>query len=88
MATYVAGTVTVGNTATPIASPGDCLTMLVQNGAAVVFLGGANVATSGANAGVQVAVNGSTTVPVSGDAQATLYGICATSTTVSYLYVV
>ena len=87
MAVYVSGTVTVTTTPTAIASPGDCLTMLIANGAgATVFLGGANVTTA---TGLPVNANTSATIPVDGQAQATLYGIVASTTSaVSYLYVV
>lgn len=86
MAVYVSGTVTVGTTPTVIASPGDCLTMLISNTGATVFLGGPNVTTA---TGLPVLTTASATIPVTGDAQATLYGIVASTTTaVSYLYVV
>lgn len=87
MAVYVSGTVTIGTSPTAIASPGDCLTMLIANGSgATVFLGGANVTTA---TGLPVGVSTSATIPVVGDAQATLYGVVASTTsTVSYLFAV
>ena len=87
MAVYISGTVTIGTTPTAIASPGDCLTMLISNGAgATVFLGGANVTTA---TGLPVLASASATVPVVGEASATLYGIVASTTSnVSYLYAV
>jgi hypothetical protein len=52
--------------------------VLIQNtGNAPVFLGGPNVAASGANQGVSVAANATVTVPSVGGTTSPLYGITA-----------
>jgi hypothetical protein len=88
-APYYQGTVTVGSTATLIASPGDGTGLIaVQNtGSVAVTLGGSNVTTAGATAGITLP--GTMTSPVllpSARGLHDLYGICASSTTVAFLY--
>lgn len=82
---YVSGTVTVGTTATLIASPSGPGGIYLSNTGATVFLGGPNVTTSGVTAGAQVLTTGSIILPTQGPAH-DLYGICATSTAVSFVY--
>lgn len=87
-APYAQGTVTVGNTATLIASPGAGTggIYLSNSSGATVFLGGANVAASGAHAGPTLAASATILLPTAG-APHDLYGITASSTSaVSYLY--
>ena len=91
MAGFKQGVVSVGTTATRICTIGaapDTDRVIVQNnGTTAVFLGGSNVTTSGATAGVQVAANGTLTVPTTGAEPLTLFGICASGTNnASYLF--
>jgi hypothetical protein len=88
---YKNGLVSVGTTATLIASVGaapETGGLLVQNnGSAAVFLGGPTVTTSGATAGVQLAAGASLTIPTTGAEPLSLYGIVATATqNVSYIF--
>jgi hypothetical protein len=82
---YVSNQVTVGTSPTLIATPGTAANMVITNGAAVVFLGGSGVTTT---TGLSVAANATVTIPVTGGQQASLYGVSATSSVVSYLFVV
>lgn len=81
----------VGTTATLIATVGaepENGGLLIQNnGSAAVFVGGPSVTTSGAPAGVQIAANGTLTIPTTGAEPLSLYGIVASGTcSVSYIY--
>lgn len=80
---YVSGQVTVGTTATKIASPSGPGGILVSCSAATVF-GGAGVTTS---TGISIAsANTPVTLPTDGPAH-DLYGVVATGTaTVSFIY--
>jgi hypothetical protein len=62
--------------------------VLIQNlGTVAVFVGGANVATSGANAGISVAANAIVTIPTTGAANNSIFGISATTgQLVSFLF--
>lgn len=85
--TYQQGTVTVGTSATLIANP-DCGTggiYLTNTGSVAVVLGGASVATSGANAGPTLAPGASIIFPTSAG-PTSLYGICASSSTVAWAF--
>jgi hypothetical protein len=91
MAGYKQGVVSVGTSATLIATVGaypETGGLVVQNnGAVAVFVGGPTVTASGATAGVQIAANGTLTVPTTGSEPLALYGIVASSTAnVSYLF--
>jgi hypothetical protein len=89
---YVNGVVSVGTTATLIASPSATAEndgILVQNlGAGVLYLGGPNVtAGTTSTGGLQVAANATVSVPTTGAASEALYGIVASSTAnVAFLY--
>jgi hypothetical protein len=74
--TYFNGLVTVATTPTPICAIGARAGVLIQNnGSAAVFLGGPNVATSGANTGISLAAGATLFVPSVGTLAATLFGI-------------
>jgi hypothetical protein len=78
---YFNGLVTVGTAPTPICSATGRGGVLIQNnGAAAVFLGGANVAVSGVNTGISLAAGATLFVPSVGTLAAVLYGIVATAT--------
>jgi hypothetical protein len=58
-----------------------------NNGSTPVFLGGSTVTATGATAGVQIAANGTPTVPTTGAEPLSLYGVCASGTNnVAYLF--
>lgn len=82
MAGYRHGTVTVGTAPTLLtetSSPGGVLVQ--NNGAAAIFLGGANVtADTAATGGISVAAGASVTVPTTGGIDAGLYAVIATGT--------
>lgn len=80
--TYQQGTVTVGTSATLIASPdaGTGGIYITNTGAVTVTLGGSSVTTSGANAGPTLAANQSLIFPTSAG-PTSLYGIVASGTT-------
>jgi hypothetical protein len=59
--------------------------VVIFNTGATIYLGGPNVATSGANQGVPMATGTTLTVPTVGGLYHDLYAICATTSTVSYL---
>ena len=82
---YVSGTVTVGTTATLIASPSGPGGIYLSNSGATVYLGGPNVTASGATAGAAVLTGGNIILPTQGPAH-DLYGISASSTAVSFVY--
>jgi hypothetical protein len=67
---YINGLVSVGTTATLLATVGSAPEndgLLVQNnGTVAVFVGGPSVTSSGARAGVQIAANGTLTIPTTG----------------------
>jgi hypothetical protein len=79
------GVVSVGTTATLIATPSavpDNEGIVVQNlGSVTVYLGGSTVtAGTTATGGLQLAANGVITVPTTGAATEALYGIVASGT--------
>src|SRR5947209_7923808 len=75
------GLVTVGTTPTPICTVATPAGVTVQNmGTVAVFIGGGNVAASGANQGISVAPNAIVTLGTAGEDNETLYGIVATAT--------
>lgn len=87
-APYVQGTVSVGSTATLIASPGyGTGGIYVYNGGSnAVILGGNTVTASGATAGVSLAASAGLTIPTAGPFH-DLYGITASgSSNVSFIY--
>lgn len=92
MAGYKQGQVSVGTSATAIcttvATSGNDGVLIQNLGTVAVFIGGANVATSGTNAGISVAANAIVTVPSTGaSVSSTLYGIAGTAgQNVSFLF--
>jgi hypothetical protein len=89
---YKNGVVSVGTTATLIATPSsapDIDGILIQNlGAVTLYLGGSTVtAGTTSTGGYQVAASASVLVPTTGASAEGLYGIVASSTAnVAYLY--
>jgi hypothetical protein len=84
---YFNGLVTVSTAPTPICALGARSGVLIQNtGSAAVFLGGPNVAVSGAFTGVSVAAGSTLFVPSVGSLAATLYGVAAASQPVAFLF--
>ena len=88
---YKNGVVSVGTTATLIATPSsapDVDGILIQNlGAVAVFLGGSTVtANTAATGGYQVAASASVLVPTTGASAEALYGISTAACNVSFLY--
>ena len=89
---YKNGVVSVGTTATPIATPSGAPEndgILVQNlGASTVYRGGSTVtAGTTSTGGFQVAANAILNVPTTGAASEGLYGIVASGTAnVAYLF--
>lgn len=89
---YKNGVVSVGTTATLIATPSsapDVDGILIQNlGAVTLYLGGSTVtAGTTATGGLQVAANAVVNVPTTGASSEGLYGIVASSTAnVAFLY--
>jgi len=81
---YNQAATTVGTAPTLIAVvESDSDGVLVQNnGTAIVYLGGSNVAASGANLGFSLAANASVLVPSTGGAANSLYAITSSSTAV------
>lgn len=78
---YFNGLVTVGTAPTAICSVGARGGVVFQNnGSAAVFLGGPNVAVSGATTGISVAAGATLFVPSVGTNPATLYGVVASAT--------
>jgi len=78
---YSNGLVTVTTTPTPICSVGERGGVLIQNnGSAAVFVGGQNVAISGANTGISLAAGATLFIPSVGTNPATLFGVVATAT--------
>ncbi len=79
---YSNGLVSVGTTATPICSIGERGGVVIQNnGSALVFLGGPNVAASGPNTGISLLGSGATIfIPSVGTNPKTLFGVVATAT--------
>lgn len=86
---YVQGTVSVGTTATLIASPGKGGTagiFLSNGGSAAVILGGATVTATGATEGVSLASGSTILLPTAGPPR-DLYGITSSGTAaVSFVY--
>jgi hypothetical protein len=89
---YSNGVVSVGTTATLIATPSSAPEtggILIQNlGSVTVYLGGSTVtAGTTSTGGLQLAANGVITVPTTGANNEPLYGITASSSAnVSWLY--
>ena len=85
---YIAGTVSVGSTATLLCSPAASSGgVLVQNGSTAIFLGGPGVTSSGASQGLSVAANATVTVPTVGYAVHDLWAVTASgSSSVSFLF--
>jgi len=89
---YQNGVVSVGTTATLIATPSSVpenAGLLIQNlGAGTLYIGGSTVtAGTTSTGGLQVAANATVNVPVTGAAAEGLYGIVASSTAnVAFLY--
>ena len=89
---YKNGVVSVGTTATLIATPGSAPEqggVLIQNlGSSTLYLGGSTVtAGTTSTGGLQVAANASVSVPTTGSASESLYGIVASGTAnVAYLF--
>jgi hypothetical protein len=86
---YSQGTVSVSSTATLICTPNtNSGVLLVNNGSAAVYFGGASVtADTTATGGIKVASGASITIPsCDGSVGSPIYGITATSTaTVSFM---
>ena len=81
---YQSGQVTVGASATLVCTvEGNESGVVINNGAAVVFLGGPAVTVS---TGLPVAINSTVVVPTYGGAKVSLYAISATSSVVSFLH--
>jgi hypothetical protein len=75
------GLVTVGTTPTALCTIAGRGGVIVQNnGSAAVFLGGANVAVSGASTGISLAAGATVFVPTAGSSTAILFGVVATGT--------
>lgn len=86
---YNNGSVSVTSSRVLICTPNAGHTsMLLSNGAgATVYLGGPNVASSGANMGAALLANATVNIPVSPSSDCPLYGIVAsTASTVNWLY--
>jgi hypothetical protein len=87
---YAQGTVSVGATATLVASITNTDGgVLVQNNTGspiTVYLGGSTVTTTGATAGYALAQNTSVLVPTIAGVSLQLYAIAASTASVSYLY--
>jgi hypothetical protein len=89
---YQNGVVSVGNTATLIATPGSVpenTAVLVQNlGTATLYIGGSSVtAGTASTGGLQVAANTTVNVPTTGASTESIYGIVATGTAnVAFLF--
>lgn len=89
---YKNGVVSVGTTATLIATPSSAPEndgILIQNlGSVTLYLGGSTVtAGTTSTGGLQVAANAMVTVPTSGATTEALYGIVASSTAnVAFLF--
>jgi hypothetical protein len=89
---YQNGVVSVGTTATLIATPSSApenAGVLIQNlGSVTLYLGGSTVtANTASTGGLQLAAGASTNVPCTGAASEALYGIVASSTAnVAFLY--
>ncbi len=78
---YNNGLVTVATTATVICSVGERGGVIIQNnGSAAVFLGGPNVAASGANTGISLAAGATLFIPSVGTNPKTLFGVVAAGT--------
>jgi hypothetical protein len=91
MSGYKNGVVSVGTTATLIASIGSAPenggVVVQNNGSVAVFVGGPTVTATGATAGPQIAANGTLTIPTTGAEPLSLYGVVASATAnVSYIY--
>ena len=89
---YVNGVISVGTTATLIASPSSSVpesqTVLIQNlGTTILYLGGPGV-TAGVTAtgGYQVPASGVVAVPTTGSAAEPLYGVSTAALNVAFLY--
>jgi len=82
MATYDNGMTVVGVTATKVCTVDaeSSGVLITNNGAAAVFFGGPNVATSGANQGISVAAGATQLFPSIGGVTHDLYGIIAAAT--------
>ena len=88
---YKNGVVSVGTTATLIATPSsapDVDGILIQNlGTTVLYLGGSTVtAGTTSTGGYQVAASASVLVPTTGASIEALYGISTAACNVSFLY--
>lgn len=85
---YANQLVTVGTTPTPICTLATPTGVVIQNfGTAAVFVGGANVAVSGASQGISIAAGSILTLPTAGEENETLYGVVAAATQpVVYLF--
>lgn len=78
---YSNGLINVATTPTAICTVGERGGVVIQNnGSAAVFLGGPNVATSGASTGISVAAGAPIFIPSVGTNPATLFGVVATAT--------
>lgn len=77
---YSNGQAIVGTTPTPICSVGERGGVIIQNtGAAAVFVGGPNVAVSGASTGISLAAGATLFIPSVGANPKTLWGVVATA---------
>jgi hypothetical protein len=88
---YNNGVVSVGSTATLICTPGsvpDNEAVLIQNlGTTTVYIGGSTVtAGTTATGGLQVAANAIVSVPCTGAASESVYGISTAACNVAYLF--
>jgi hypothetical protein len=84
---YSNGQAIVGTTPTPICAATGRGGVLIENtGSAPVFLGGPNVAVSGANTGISVAAGATLFVPTVGNLAAILFGVAAASQSVVFLF--
>lgn len=83
---YAQATVSVGTTATLIATPGPGGIYLTNGGSAAVIFGGSTVTATGATAGPSLASGASILLPSGGPSHG-LYGITASGTaSVAYVY--
>jgi hypothetical protein len=77
---YNSGQVTVTTAPTPICSVAERGGIVIQNtGSAAVFLGGSNVAISGANTGISVAAGATLFIPSVGTNAEPLFGVVASA---------
>jgi hypothetical protein len=88
---YQNGVVSVGTTATLIATPGsvpDNVGVLIRNlGTTVLYLGGSTVtAGTTSTGGLQVAANATVNVPCTGASSEAIYGVSTAACNVAYLF--